>query len=479
MGIKGKTTFELTDVNTGKGEVIEDSNMLTNGLQEFLTTYGYFGCDILNDNTAIRKNSLWVNLLSGLFLFDTALDENASNTFMPAGVKMIGNGSKDVSNSGTVAELGSYNSTESGLQSDGSIKLVYDFTTAQANGTIACACLTSKIGGYMGMGNEEARYYSGNYDLLNFKSDSNHICYSGISGAEQDMNHLLYPVYNENAIYLTNPYNIKYSSAYASQHWSVTKKIQILKVRAGFTSVGIKDSQNLKQIIGTYDVNIPQNILDYMGTNTNYVIAASDSIERNIYVIFNKSSSDSLNAGAFCWIMKINKDMNATAYKLTNNTGSKLYIKRNLITFDGDYVWAQCYGSPYSLYGIKYTDSTQIIETGVSKGNVYNLYTIGKNLIGIYDTYYNGNLYYASTVYDVVNRTHRQVNGSQNGREHILIPFPDKKGVYLLYNYSSDPYSYAVAKDPRYLATINNLAEPVVKTSSKTMKVTYTLTFEG
>ena len=57
MGIKGKTTFELTDVNTGEVEVIEDSNMITNGLQEFLTTYGYFGCDILNNDT-IRNNSL-------------------------------------------------------------------------------------------------------------------------------------------------------------------------------------------------------------------------------------------------------------------------------------------------------------------------------------------------------------------------------------------------------------------------------------
>ena len=33
-----------------------------------------------------------------------------------------------------------------------------------------------------------------------------------------------------------------------------------------------------------------------------------------------------------------------------------------------------------------------------------------------------------------------------------------------------------IIKDVRYLATINNLAEPVVKTSSKTMKVTYTIT---
>ena len=478
MGIKGKTTFELTDVNTGEVEVIEDSNMITNGLQEFLRTYGYFGCDILSDET-IRKSSLWVNLLGGLFLFDTALDEDVNNTFMPAGVKMIGNGSKDISNSGTVTELGSYNTTESGLQSDGSIKFVYDFNTAQANGTIACACLTSKVGGYMGMGNDSNRYYNENYDLGTYISNKS--CYSGIDGVVNDASHILYPVYSENAIYFTNPYNITYSSSYASQHWSVTKKIQILKVRAGFTSVGIKDRRDLRNIVATYDVDIPQDILDYMGTSTNYTIISRDS-ERNVYVIFNKSSSDSLSAGNFCWIMKIDKNMKATAYKFTNNTGSKLSIAKTIIAFDGDYLWAYAYSSPYYLYGIKYSDSTQIIETGVRKDTKYNLYTIEKNLIGIYDGP-NGR-YYAPTVYDVVNRTHRKVNGIIYRNNIVFIPFPDKKGVYLrvLYSTSSSdtsPCDLCVMKDPRYLATINNLTEPVVKTSSKTMKVTYTLTFEG
>ena len=480
MGIKGKTTFELTDVNTSKVEVIEDSNMITNGLQEFLRTYGYFGCDILNTDT-IRNSSLWVNLLGGLFLFDTALDEDVNNTFMPAGVKMIGNGSKDISNSGAVTELGSYNTTESGLQSDGSIKFVYDFSTAQANGTIACACLTSRIGGYMGMGNDSARYYSDNYDLRTFWSDSYHECISGIDGAGNDVSHILYPVYSENAIYFTNPYNINYSSSYASQHWSVTKKIQILKVRAGFTGVSIKNSKYLKQVIATYDVDIPQDILDYMGTSTNYIFISRDS-EMNVYIIFSKSSYEQLSSGAFCWIMKIDKNMKATAYKFTNNTGITLYIELSRITFDGDYLWMYAYNSPYYLYGIKYSDSTQIIETGVSKDGKYNLYTVEKNLIGIYDKPY-ANLYCAPTVYDVVNRTHRQVNGRMYSNSCMLIPFPDKKGVYLYVDYSSrsstDPCNLKVMKDPRYLATINNLTEPVVKTSSKTMKVTYTLTFEG
>ena len=209
--LKGKTTFELTDVNTGEVEVIEDSNMITNGLQEFLRTYGYFGCDVLSNDT-VRTNSLWVNLLGGLFLFDTALDEDVNNTFMPAGVKMIGNGSKDVSNSGAVTELGSYNTSESGLQSDGSVKFVYDFSTSQANGSIACACLTSKIGGYIGMGNDSKIYYNESYDLSKFLYNDNYFCQSNIPGAGNDTSHILYPVYNENAMYFTNPYNIKYSS---------------------------------------------------------------------------------------------------------------------------------------------------------------------------------------------------------------------------------------------------------------------------
>ena len=480
MGINGKTTFELTDVNTGEVEVIKDSNMITNGLQEFLRTYGYFGCDILNTDT-MRNNSLWVNLLGGLFLFDSRLEENVENTFMPAGVKMIGNGSKDLSNSGKVTELGSYNATESGLQSDGSIKLVYDFSTAQANGTIACACLTSKIGGYMGMGNNSRAYANENYNLSEFLSDYGHICQSNIAGAGIDTSHILYPVYSENAIYFTNPYNIKYSSSQASQHWSVTKKIQILKVRAGFTGVSIKDRRYLDKVIATYDVDIPQNVLDYMGTSTDYITISRDS-ERNVYVIFNKSSSATLKAGAFCWIMKIDKDMQATAYKFTNNTGVELDIyDTNIITFDGDYLWIYAYNSPYYLYGIKYTDSTQIIETRINKGSKYHLYTIGKNLIGIYDRSWNSN-YYAPTVYDVVNRTHKQVNGIIKSDAHKLVPFPDKKGVYLYVSYNSsnnNPCDLYVMKDPRYLATINNLSEPVVKTSSKTMKVTYTLTFEG
>ena len=486
MALKGKTTFELTDVNTGEVEVIEDTNMITNGLQDFLATYGYFGCDVLSKDK-MGASSLWVNALGGLFLFDSRLDENVENTFMPAGVKMIGNGSKDMSNSGSVTELGSYNATESGLQSDGSIKLVYDFSTQQANGTIACVCLTSKLGGYIGMGSENG-YYNSSYNLKEYMSDDKHRLYSGIAGAKNYLQHLMYPVYRENVIYLTNPYNITYKSDYADQHWSTTKKIQILKVRAGFSSVSIKNRNVLSNnnILATYDIDIPQDILDYVGTYKYGTIPFSDN-EGNIFMVFGKTSSDdnfyanyfSLNNNSYVWIMKIDRNMQVTAYKVTNNTGNTLYVSRKTTVFDGGYIWTYTDNSPYTLYGIKYSDSTQIIETGVSKDSRYNLFVLGRNLIGICKSYVSSGNSNPPDIYDAVNRTLKKTNGTIYDNSEIFIPFIDRKGVYIGVYYmeigSSQNY-FSVIKDPRYLATINNLSEPVVKTASKTMKVTYTIT---
>lgn len=479
MALKGKTTFELTDVNTGEVEVIEDSNMITNGLQEFLRTYGYFGCDVLSDDK-MGVGSLWVNALGGLFLFDSRLDENVENTFMPAGVKMIGNGSKDVANSGAVTELGSYNTSESGLQSDGSVKFVYDFSTQQANGNIACACLTSKIGGYIGMGNSnEKRIFNKDYLFTTFISDDYHKRTSNIDGSKNDEQHVLYASYNDNAVYLSNPYNIKYDASHEKQHWNTTKKIQILKVKAGFTSIGIKERLLLNQVSETYDIDIPQDILTYMGTRTDLVYINADT-NGNVFVVFNTGGA-TLNNGSFCWIMKIDRERNVTHYKFTNNVGSTINFNRSKMVFNGEYLFVYTNKSPIKVYGIKYSDSTQIIDVNWTFNSKYTLFNIDKNLIGMFGNSYDGSNYYAPLVYDVVNNELRYCNGRGGYGDELYIPFIDKKGVYIyvyVYYGSStiSPSYFKVLKDPRYLATINNLSEPVVKTASKTMKVTYTIT---
>lgn len=473
--LKGKTTIELTDVNSGKVEVIEDTNMITNALQEFMRGYGMWGSNVLLDEE-VRKSSLWVNLLGGLLLFDTELEENADNTFMTAGVKMIGNASKDVSNSGVVTELGSYNTTESGAQADGSVKFVYDFSTSQANGTIKSVCLTSRIGGYIGMGNKENCYIADNY-TWDFMYEKN-VCYFGSLFGTGSLNAIMYALYQDNAIYLINEQNRVYTAEYASEHWSTTKKIQIVKARAGFTSVSIKSDRSIKEIVETYDIEIPQTILDYMGTSKPELNAFSDT-EGNIYIMFNKSTSGALSPSAFVWLMKIDRNMKATAYKVTNNTGKTLYLNRTYMTINNDYLFIYNNNSPYELYGIKCSDSTQIIEIDRNGENRTFLINISKNLIGVYGKYYGGlnKAYYAPLIFDIEARTLKKTNGRVSVGGLFTVPFVDKKGIYILANTSSSSSSITLQlmKDMRYLATINNLTEPVVKTSAKTMKVTYTI----
>ena len=177
--------------------------------------------------------------------------------------------------------------------------------------------------------------------------------------------------------------------------------------------------------------------------------------------------------------MKINRDMQVTSYRVTNNTGHDIYVSRKTTVFDGDYIWTYTNNSPYTLYGIKYSDSTQIIETGVSKDSRYNLFVLGRNLIGICKSRVSSSYYNPPDIYDAVNRTLKKTNGTIYDNSEIFIPFVDRKGVYVSVYYttsSSSPNYFTVLKDPRYLATINNLSEPVVKTASKTMKVTYTIT---
>ena len=481
MGIKGKTLIELKDVVTGEVKQYEDSNMVTNALNNYLDTYGTWGASLFNDYN-FRQVPMWRTLLGGLFLFDKTIEEDVNNTFMPAGVTMVGNGSYNLSNSGEVTEMGSFNNTESGVQSDGSIKFVYDFSTQQANGSIACACLTSSIGGYIGMGNSSGKSITNSsYNLNIYQQNAytgkvNNLMYQG---GLSNGNCMSYIDIENDVLYAVNPRCIYYSSSYAedvAMHWKTTKKIQVFKLKAKVRNTDIKDAVNAVNtgyIIETYNIDIPQAILDY-GASNDYVQVVTDSITKNTYIVFAKSYQ--VSAGANFYVMKIDKNMTVTAHKITNNTGVSLNTNRNVsvvpMCFNGDYLWIQEYGGGYKLYGIKYTDSTQVISTGfkIESGSMYSLDT---DLICIYGGYNKARL-----IYDAKSNTMRYVNAVDIDGINNMLAIAGKRGVYLANLQKSTTSEHIILKDPRYLATINNLAEPVVKTASQTMKVTYTISFE-
>ena len=126
--------------------------------------------------------------------------------------------------------------------------------------------------------------------------------------------------------------------------------------------------------------------------------------------------------------------------------------------------------------GIKYTDSTQIIETDVVERQNLGLTKTYDHLLEYGNSNISGALKNNRNVFNTSTKKILSINGNSSNDESSRILFADRKGLYLCCNSKNQFY---LIKDPRYLATINNLTEPVVKTASKTMKVTYTLTPEG
>ena len=182
--------------------------------------------------------------------------------------------------------------------------------------------------------------------------------------------------------------------------------------------------------------------------------------------------------------MKIDKDMQATAYKITNNTGYNIYKTTmqcntnsyNYYAIDNDYFWCwlQKNGS-YNLVGIKYADSTQIIETDVYTSSNLEITKTYDNMLEYGAVRVDSGVYRNRDVFNTVRKKALTVNGYLGKDSRYKVLFADRKGLYLCYN---DLNAFYLIKDPRYLATINNLSEPVVKTASKTMKITYILTPE-
>lgn len=152
--LKGNTKIELTDKHTGTTETVEDENMFTNGLKYVVNALNQFA-EPLNQVQNNNKASLFPiveNLLGGIMLFSSPLQEDVDNIYPPTkGNKMTGCANMSMNDIPALTERGSFNSNESGLNADGSYTFVWDFNTSQANGTISSLALVPNCAGINGI----------------------------------------------------------------------------------------------------------------------------------------------------------------------------------------------------------------------------------------------------------------------------------------------------------------------------------------
>ena len=135
--IKGHTKIELFNAETGKIEkTYEKDNLVTNAVQYLIAAQNMMG-KVMNQSVF----PIATNALGGLMLFNNTLDEDADNIAFPSNAKLVGYGDRD-SNT-TDSMRGSLNSIESHATDTGYVS-VWDFGTAQGNGTIKAIALTNK-----------------------------------------------------------------------------------------------------------------------------------------------------------------------------------------------------------------------------------------------------------------------------------------------------------------------------------------------
>jgi len=447
---KGHCKIELTDVNTGKVETIEHDNMVTKALEYFFKKGGITNRSAFNASY-INSNMLYY-LLGGMMCLDTAIEENAEIVRVPSGIGMTANGARDVSNNTNPTELGTYNDVESGWQNDGSLKMVWDFSTSQGNGTIGSVCLTSIFAGMAGIGNKSLTSKGNSFSAGNYNSVTGISGYSGIPLGYYD------------------------NKLYCLQAVAGVTKWTIKRYDFPYTQVDVRDTMTAR-LIDEIEVNIPstiQNLRAGDGSATTYGRYDAMRIisQKGTHTYMLIMASENSYIGAY-W-KEYFSDSNpwyAVDYDMATGTVSAIALTP---TNTGITALPDSDGANY-LGGI--SDKWVIIgNTAVEKANLANAVEMSDAPTGTTDynnryifmqdtdifTWHSGN----GWRYDVVAEKACPTNGVYLGTQGYLADNP-------LMMFTGN----ALYRDYGYIATIFNLDSPKVKDASKMMKVTYILRF--
>lgn len=464
MKLTGNMRIELTDVNTGEVEAVEEGNMITNAVNHIfgLNPMGVFyeAAESI-DGIAWNGNLLPIcpNMIGGILLFSKALDENVDNIYSMSDNLPVAYASNNVNSTANVAR-GSLNQTESKALDNG-YKFVWEFTPSQGNGTIAAAALTSAQGGQNAYGSLVADA-SAFLLLKSLKLDS-------LSMAKQ--------------LVLFEAVEVDFEK---DQLYSLTYQdtgVRIRKVRVPIFTVGLNEKLDDTTYTVLDDQVVQTETFHFLG---DYIFYGEflDGGDGYWYGFSNEGNSSG-NA-AMLWVKIKKEDYSMTEGQWTlsnaklmdvgtrNETGSYpervlkccmrkgcLYVMAN--NKKGIYKINTANSADVTLINLGFTSKwIPLCDTGTCE--VY-MTLIGDLIIG-------GDFQITAT--DTV--IHTKGNVRLNDAATPLFQY---KNFLLGWggSYGSE-YRTMYLLTP-YLASINNLSSAVVKTVDKTMKITYTLTEEA
>ena len=429
--LKGHVCIDLHNVNSGFTERIEKDNTVTNALKIAYPLYE-------RANRREHFFPIWKNALGGLLIFKNKLNDSPSNVAIPSDNEIIGMaGDKITTSSGG---RGSLNTGESGTKGDpNSYTTVWDFTTTQANGKISALARTHLDMGNGNMWTSDYREFSYDsssyapfaYDkttdelfFVKFTSDSVKFCYRRIDLFKRRI--------------LTD-----------TDNWVPSN------VEHNFLTISFNDA-GLVNINGEFSVYVDGDYLCIKSGRPYYYNNDYDNYglhvtKFNIPDLMKKPSS--ISGVTIKKVFTADNhpkptDMNAS--RLTSDCTmyeGKVYV--------GYYKDSRYYYASYSL------DSGSLLEadgTGLSSSSSWTL--INHNTLLFKDN---------QTIKPLSVNGDLNTNSGHVNWEYCLYDYDNNllTGVYSTAGLGSYP--------TEYLGTIFNLDEPVTKTESTTMKITYTL----
>ena len=356
MAIKGSATIELTNAD-GTKQIIKHDNMITNAVADMFRSY-------MGDMPLIHKLNFYDytyagTIFGGLLLFNDILSDDASDYAIPS-TKIAGYAS-NTAYSGNDLSRGSRNIAESGLQEDGSYKLVWDFGTSQGNGTIQSIALCPIAMGKIGASDAPVRseyvsYRLGEEAYVNNASSSDakgafSPSYRLFNATVDGVNaNCLNPVAIVGEyIYAIDSRSIEYY--YSSRAYNLVDNGGILKLykfKFQFNSVSISATTGRAKYVETIDVQIPTEIVNLAYTRTNGeqygVVGIHFNKRDNKLIVFPYSLKTALAPNATLPYVEIDllDNYKVTNCSMTNTTNQSLSIYGT-----GIYTW---YGARYGLY---------------------------------------------------------------------------------------------------------------------------------
>lgn len=518
MALKGKTVIQLYDAKTGElVETIEKTNLVTNAVNNVLN--GALNALAYTSNNRKGKHyeldylfdfpsgyNLAKSMLGGILVFSKPIEEDVEHVIPSISEikSFIGCGNQGAAISGNTFK-GAINSSES-EQGDNYVKFVWDFTTEQCNGDIACVCLTSDCGGCLGYG----------FDAISSESDAHLIgrlrenMWSTAISNEFNSSYVNNPMFwssftNNNAtsryIYDGHFYYVYSDKVYKYDISKLTDKSKVgveLTSQFAYGNVSAYDEvitiTNFSYDIFTcadddcvyeFDSNqVDSAYLTLIKVSGNAVTETinipTTNVLTSLYAYHNKTSRLGQKIKDFSEAGIIYKDKIYFLTGRVNNKNLETYpnkLRMYVLSFDGSFTYKdiECTPTVVSLlFGTSsvggYVDATmdvgfvKIFDTlflqsnDSTKGYKYFMVDEDGTISGYPIFATEGSLYYYGSSLHVNN--------------------PWLKAPWVSFKFASNGGCEAISLIQGYLGTINNQDTILTKTADKTMKIIYTLTQE-